>query len=326
MKVLVTGATGFVGSNIVDALLRQEYQVRALVRETSNTKRLKRKKASLSYGDLLDQKTLLTATKDVDVIIHAAGILGGFRITPDKLWLIHVQGTRKLLEAARKNKVKRFILISSIAAAGAVEHIANEKVLPKPETPYDKAKYEGEELIRRFCHKEKIGYTIIRPGFVYGMYAMGKKATLFRLIQKQRFFIVGSGKNLVSFVYTENLNQGILLTLTKKKAVNNTYIISDKRPYEMNEFINTIADQLKVKRPMHLPKLIAFMAAIILEKVALITKKEPLLNRERVHNLTSSFSFSVKKAQKELGYEPKINLKKGITKTIAWYKKNDIIK
>lgn len=326
MKILVTGATGFVGYNIVEALLKQGYQVKALVRKTSNIKRLKQKKVALFFGDILERKTLLAATKDVDIIIHAAGVLGGFRITLDKLRLIHVQGTRKLLEAARDNGVRRFILISSIAAAGAVEHITDEKAISRPGTPYDKAKNEGEKLVKRFCRKERINYTIIRPGFVYGAYEMKKKAKLFQLIQNKKFFIVGSGRNLISFVYTENLTQGILLSLNNSKAINNTYIISDRRPYEMNEFINTIASQLKVRKPLHVPKLIAYIMAIILELIALISKKEPLLSRERVKNLTSSFGFSIKKAQQELGYDPKIDLEEGIAKTIAWYRENNVIK
>ncbi len=326
MKILVTGATGFVGSNIACALLKQGYQVKALVRKTSNTKRLKRKKVTLVYGDILERKTLRVATNDVDIVIHAAGVLGGFRITVDELRLIHVQGTRNLLEAARDSGVKRFILISSIAAVGAVEFIADEKAISRPGTSYDKAKNEGEKLVKRFCRKEKINYTIIRPGFVYGAYEMKKKAKLFQLIQNQKFFIVGSGRNLMSFVYTENLNHGILLALTKKEAINNTYIISDKRPYEMNEFINTIATQLKVRKPLHIPRLIAYIMAIILELIALISKKEPLLSRERINNLTSSFGFSIKKAQQELGYEPQFDLEQGIAKTIAWYRKNDVIK
>lgn len=326
MKVLVTGATGFVGSNIVEALLKQGYQVKALVRKTSNIKRLEQKKVELVYGDLLNPESLIIATENVDVVIHAAGILGGFNVTLHELRQIHVKGTQNLLKAAKRNRIKRFILISSIAAVGSVKSVADETTGPRPTTPYDKAKYEGEEIVRRFCNREKIEYTIIRSGFVYGMYEMGKKAKLFQLIQNQKFFIIGNGKNLVSFVYAENLTQGILLSLNNSKAINNTYIISDKRPYEMNEFINTIAYQLNVKKPLHIPKLIAYMIAVVLEMIALVNKKEPLLSRERISNLTSSFGFSIKKAQQELGYNPKIDLEEGIAKTIVWYRKNNVIK
>lgn len=326
MKILVTGATGFVGSNIIEALLKQGHQVKALVRKTSNIKRLEQKNVEVIYGDILKPETLVAATKDIDTIIHAAGVLGEFHTTLDTLRLIHVEGARKLLESARDNKVNRFILISTIAAVGAVKYIADEKATPEPKTPYDKAKCEGEKLVKQFCRKEKIDYTIIRPGFVYGSYGMGKKAKLFQLIQNQNFFIIGDGRNLVSFVYAENLAQGILLALNNSKAINNTYIISDRRPYEMNEFINTIAYQLNVRKPLHIPKLIAYIISIILELIALINKKEPLLSRERINNLTSSFGFSIKKAQQELAYNPKIDLEEGIAKTIAWYRKNNVIK
>ncbi len=327
MKFLVTGGTGFCGYNIIEALLEQNYQLRVLVYEkTDNFEELAQKKLELAYGDLLKPETLISATEDIDIIIHAAGVEGIFGVTLKQLQ-VHVKGTRNLLEAAKKNNLKRFVLISTTeVAAGQANYTADEKTIPKPKTAYDRAKYEGEKLVKEFCEREKIEYIIIRPSSVYGPYEMKHKAKLFQLIQKQKFFIVGDGRNLKSFVYTENLNQGILLALTKRKIVNNTYIISDKRPYEMNEFINTIADQLKVRRPVHVPKSIAYVVAIILETIALMTKREPLLNRGRIDTLTSSPTFSIKKAQRELGYEPKFNLEEGIAKTIAWYRKNEVLR
>jgi nucleoside-diphosphate-sugar epimerase len=326
MNFLVTGGTGFVGYNIVESLLNKKYKIKVLVRKTSNIKKLKQKKVELVYGNLLKPETLLTATRNVDAIIHSAGPLSSFQITQQELRKIHVEGTLNLLKAAEKNNIKRFIHISSVVVVGPVRSISDETAVPKPITPYDKAKYDGEEIVKQFCREKKIDYTIIRPAGVYGPHEMKHIAKLFQLLQKQKFFIVGNGKNLVSFVYVENLTQGILLALFNKKAVNKTYIISDKRPYEMNEFIYTIAKQLKVKLPMHIPKPVAYWGAAILECISVMSKKEPLLNRERVSNLTSSFSFSIKKAQKELGYKPKIGLAEGISKTITWYRKNDIIK
>ncbi len=325
MKILVTGATGFVGSNIVAVLLKQGYQVKALVRKTSEVERLKQKKVVLVYGDLLVPKTLEAATKNIEVIIHAAGIEGRFGITLNQLRQIHVKGTKNLLQAAKRNRVKRLIHISSIAAMG-LNQTADEETRPKPKTSYEQAKYEAEKVVKLFCKREKIKYTIIRPGSVYGPGEMKQKANLFQLIQKQKFFIIGNGKNLMNFVYTENLNQGILLALTKKKAINNTYIIADKKPYQMNEFVKTIVKQLKVKMPSHLPKSIAYMVALILEAIALITQKEPLLSRGRIRTLTASSVFSIEKARKELVYQPQIDLEKGIAKTIAWYKGKGFIR
>jgi len=327
MKFLVTGGTGFCGYNIVEGLLEQNYKPRVLVYEKNgNIKGLVQKKLELISGDLLKPETLIPGTKDIDIIIHAAGVEGGFGVTLNQLQ-VHVKGTQNLLEAAKKNNLKRFIFISSTGVAmGRANYAADEKTIPKPKTAYDRAKYEGEKVVKEFCEREKIEYIIIRPSSIYGPYEMKHKAKLFQLIQKQKFFIVGNGRNLKSFVYTENLKQGILLALTKEKAINNTYIISDKRPYEMNEFINTIARQLKVRTPMHIPKSIAWVGAMILEAIVSITKKEPLLSRGRINTLTSSPIFSIEKARKELGYEPKFDLEEGIAKTIAWYRENGVLR
>ena len=325
IRVLIIGGTGFVGRNITEYLLEHGYDIRVLVRNDSKIGNLEEKGVKLVYGDLLKEETLEVATKDIDVVIHAGGILGGYGVAREMLNQVHVQGTRNLLEASNKNNVKRVIVISSIAAAGPTDSIGNEQTIPSPKTEYDKAKNEQENLVRRYCEGIDMEYIIIRAGYVYGPYETRKKLKLFKLIQKGMFFIIGKGKNVISFVYTENLAHGVQLAI-ESESKNSTYIIADDNPYEMEEFIEEIVKQLDAKKPIHVPKPIAYIGSIALESLSLLTRKEPLLTRERVNNLTSSFEFSIEKAKSELGYKPKFGLTEGIERTKDWYRKNGMIK
>ena len=317
MSYLVTGGTGFIGSNVVNRLTKQRKKTLILTR-----KRIKKK--NIIQTDLT--KKIRKLPKDIDIIYHCAGQLGGFNATYKQLYKSNVLTTKNLLESLLKINIERFIHFSSVSAMGPCKPYADEKVQCKPLTPYDKAKYESELVVKKYGEENGLPVTIIRPTMVYGPSEVKNKAKLFQLIQRQILPIIGNGKNLMSLVFIDNLIDGSFLAEKNKKAINQTYVISDEKPCTMNEFICTIARELKVRKPLHIPKVVAYSSAIFFETLARIVKKEPLLSFSRIRNLTSHHSFSIEKAKKELGYKPKINLRQGIKKTIRWYKQKGILK
>lgn len=323
-NILVTGATGFIGFNLVLRLLKEKKKVRALVRKGSKLNKLKKLNLEIVYGSLEDINSLKRATKNIKKVFHCASLLGSPKITLRKILKVNVKGTENLLKACIANKVKRFIYFSSVAAMGDAGLNANEKTECKPTTFYDISKYKAELVVKEYS--KKIGVIIIRPTTVYGPGEIRNKAKLFQLIKKKRFVIIGNGKNLISLVYIDNLIDVVILAANKKNAIWRVYIVSDKRSYTINEFIETIAKVENVKTPWHIPLWIAKLLAFFLETLSRITGTTPILYKERIKNLTKNSSFDISKAEKELNYKPKISLEQGIRKTADWYKKQNIIK
>jgi nucleoside-diphosphate-sugar epimerase len=316
MVELISGATGFIGSNLVRSFIKKNRKIRLLVRKDLDLK----KNIEIFKGDLLDIKSLKKATKDVKVVYHTAGMLGN-GVSYTQLYKANVLATENLVKASVLNGVSRFVHISSVAAMGKVKQMADEAVVCNPLTDYDRSKYQSEMVLDKY--KNKIDIVILRPTMVYGPGETRNKAKLFQLIQEGYFTIIGKGNNLMSILYIDNLIDAILLASSKGKP-NEVYIISDKRPYTMNEFVCTIAKELGVKKPKHIPLWLAKLGALFF-KLSRIVGIKPLLTLDRINNLTSNHSFDITKARKKLGYEPRIDLKEGVKRTIEWYKNEDIL-
>ena len=321
MTILVTGATGFIGSHLIDELLKKKEKVRILIRKLNKDEKLKQHGLEICSGSLENIDSLTEATKDVKTVYHLAAMLGGPDVTYRQLYNTNVIGTENLIKACVKNNVKRFVYISSVAAMGPTKNMADETTKCNPKTDYDKSKYFAELAVK----KSGLDWTIIRPTMVYGPGEIKNKAKMFRLIQKGHFFVIGNGRNLMSLVYIDNLVKGIVLAGKSKNAVKQTYILSDKRTYTLNEFVETIARNENVKMPMHFPLFIAYIGALFF-RILSIFKIPRLLSKDRIKNLTMNHSFDVSKAIKELKYDPKITLDEGVRRTVQWYKKNKILK
>lgn len=321
MTILVTGATGFIGSHLVNELLKKKEKVRILVRKVNRAEKLKQQSIEIYSGSLEDINSLTKATKDVKIVYHLAAMLGSPDVTYKQLYNTNVIGTENLIKACVKNNVKRFVYISSVAAMGPTKNMADETTKCNPKTDYDKSKYFAELAVK----KSNLDWTIIRPTMVYGPGEIKNKAMMFRLIQRGIFFIIGNGKNLMSLVYVGNLVKGIVLAGKSKNAVKQTYILSDKKNYTMNEFVKTIARQENVKTPIHLPIWIAYIGAFF-SMIFRIFGLPQILSKDRIKNMTMNHSFNISKAINELKYDPKIGLEEGVKRTVQWYKEKDILK
>jgi len=321
MTILVTGGTGFIGSHLINALLANGKKVRILTRRKSNINKLKKMNLEFAFGNLDDIDSLRKATEDIEIVYHLAAMLGSPGVTYKQLYNVNVKGTENLVMACEESKVKRFVLVSSVAAMGPVGYMADEKAECNPATDYDKTKYLSEIVVK----KSKLKWVIIRPTMVYGPGETKNKLRMFRLIQRGLFFIMGDGKNLMSLVYVGNLIEGIIKAGENKNAVKQTYIISDKKPYSMNEFVKTIARNENVKTSIHLPVFVAYIGAFLF-KVLSIFGIPQLLSKDRIKNLTMNHSFDISKVMKELDYNPKMTLDEGVKRTVSWYKEEGMLK
>lgn len=169
MKTLVTGATGFIGSHLVKALVEQGKDVRCLVRKTSDTQYLNELGVELFYGDLLYKESLQEVAKNVNIVYHLAGIVHSKKSSD--YYKINTNGTQNLVEVFLSEKIERFVYLSSIAAVGPNrEHgiLLNEQSPCRPIDPYGRSKLGAEKLLMNFFKKYGFPIVIIRPPTVYG--------------------------------------------------------------------------------------------------------------------------------------------------------------
>ncbi|WEU40438.1 MAG: NAD-dependent epimerase/dehydratase family protein [Candidatus Odinarchaeum yellowstonii] len=331
MKVLVTGATGFLGSHLVEVLADKGYKIAAMVRETSNTELIKDLVYELRYGDLGAPENLPKAVKDVDAIIHLAAYYT-FHGSKKLYELINVEGTKHLAEAALKNKVQHFIYCSTTEAIGPVKNPpGDENTEPNPVYEYGKSKLKAEEVIKAYGLKG-LNYTIIRPSGIYGPRNIFDVSywtiTSFAKNSIATKFIVGSGENLVQFVHVRDVVEGFALTLEKSDVSNRqTYIISEDKYYTYNQVYRILAELTGRKPPStHIPKIIAKILIAPIEGVNKLFGKENFLyHTSTVDSVCSDRAYSIEKARRELGYRPKYDLKTGLKETIEWYIENGYI-
>jgi len=331
MKILVLGATGFIGKHLTKALSEKGYKIRCLVRKESRKDDidfLNSCRAEIFTGDVFDEQGLLKAMKGMDAVFNLVG--GGYVSTTFKkgyeaLKKLNVESTKMIFEAAVKSKIKKIIHFSSISAMGIItEKELDENSECFPKTPHEVCKLETEKIAEQF--KNKILITIIRPGIVFGPYGMNSEVLqLSRMMKKHLFIIPGSGKNIMPWIYVDEVVDGTILAFEKNKKSCGKFILVSSPEPTFNEFINSIIKALGFRViVIHLPKYFLILASIILEKAGDFFGFEPLINSTRARSMTSNRIYDVSKI-KSLGYVPKSNLNEDMKKTINWYKENGYI-
>jgi len=318
MKTFVTGATGFIGSHLVEELFKRDYSVKCLVRSKSNLKWLEGLCVKTIHGDCLKIHTLEDALKDVEIIFHVAGLTKANN--EEDFFKVNVEGTRNILKAALKNckKLKRFVLISSLAAVGPSfdGKPVTEQTNPHPVSAYGKSKLMAEELVLE--EKDRIPITIIRPPAVYGP---RDKDFFFFFKLIYRGIFPYWGKAYYSIVYIEDLIEGIILAAEKPEAIGEIYFLTDNEFHTNIDIANEIANALE-KTPLRLPIPKTLLAGLALMGGKFLSNPS-IFNRDKVRELKyNNWTCQCEKARQELGYEPKVRMKEGIKWTADWYKLN----
>lgn len=309
MRILITGASGFIGSFLVKAL-KNKHKVRVLIRdklgEIEGTKGIE-----IAKGNLTDTESLEKATKNIDIVIHCAALHK--KVNYKHLHNANVTGTENLLRACEKNRIKKFIYLSSITTFGSIEK-ANEKSGRNPESDYAKTKLLGEKIAERYM-KKTFPVTILIPSLVYGPSKRAGSSQWFRYIKKGYFRIFGKGGNKIEVIHISDLVRAIILTLNNKKSNNNTYIISGQTT-TLNEFTNKIAEAENVRKPRHIPEWLAYATGFFLGIISKIAGKDMPLTITKIRNMTRSRSANISKAKKELGFKPQVSLDEGIKSNV----------
>lgn len=323
MQILITGATGFIGSHLAERLHAKGYALKCLVRKTSNLVWLKDMNIEYIYGDLHDTEVLRKAVAQVDYIYHLAGVTKAK--TRAEYFAGNHTATKNLLDAAlsHSSNLKRFVHVSSQAAVGPSEQgiPVDEQTAFHPITTYGVSKMEAEkECINRM---DKLPVTIVRPPAVYGPRDKDVFA-FFSSMSKGLQPMIGFNNKEVSLIHVKDLVDGIVLAGEHTKAAGQTYFISSERFYNWKEVGEVTAGAMK-KRALRLriPEFIVYTIAAFSELFGLLSRKPVLLNFEKARDIVQdAWTCSIKKAKDELGFKESQTLEEGIRNTVEWYYRN----
>jgi dihydroflavonol-4-reductase len=317
--VLVTGATGFAGGHLALRLRKLGHPVRALVRPGAQTAHLQGAGVELVEGDLRQREDVLRAAERVATIYHIAAV---YRTAghPDSYYReVNVGGTEHVLAAAEKHGVARTVHCSTIGVHGDVKEIPCTEDSPfNPGDIYQETKLEGE-LVAQAAFKGGLPGVVFRPA---GMYGPGdlRFLKLFKSIHARRFLMFGSGETFYHLVYIDDLVDGILLCGTHPAALGRTYILAGERWVTLNELAREVAAALGVPPPKgRLPYWPLAASAAVCEALCKPLGVEPPLHRRRASFFVKHRAFSIARAQKELGYAPRVSVADGVRQTAAWY-------
>ncbi len=324
---LLTGGTGFIGSHIAEALVKQDNQVTAIVRPSSDTTFLESLGVSIQRGELADTNWLRQFVPEADIVIHCAAKVGDWGPVEDYR-AVNVGGLQSLLEACKGQALSRFVLMSSLGVYANRHHhgTTEEEPLPKRHADgYTQSKVEAEQLAQKYHKEFGIPIVILRPGFVYGPRDRNVMPKLIEGLRKGTLRYPGGGNAALNTIYIGNLIQGTFLAMDSDMAVGQIYNLTDGEYVSKRRFIEAVADAMQLPHPTRTPPLwFAKLLTSICEGWARMTgaKEAPLFTKARLKFLGYNLDFSIDKAKAELGYYPRFPFQDAIYLTMEWYQEN----
>ncbi len=324
MKVLVTGASGFLGSHVTEQLLEKGHTVVALVRRSSNTKFLSTLRGvELAYGAIEDAESVRRAVDGVDAIVHSAGLVKA----RDEAEFVktNVGGTRNMLEAAMATpSVKRFVFVSSLAAVGPSldGRPVTPDAPPTPVTRYGRSKLEAERLV--LAAKDALSVVVLRPPMIYGPRDQESFA-FFQSVARRVLPMLGDGKNTLSVIYASDAAAACVRAVESDTPSGRAYFIDDGRVYVWRDMLADVEAALGARALVRfgLPFSLVRGAALASEGLGRLTGKAVMLTRDKLNELSAPhWVCDSGEARRELGWEPQVGWAEGTRRAVAWYREH----
>ena len=327
MHALVTGATGFIGANLVEALTQRGWQVRALHRQSSSSKALAGLRYDSAIGDVTDPASLIAAMDGVDVVFHVAAVADYWRSDPDRLMRVNVQGTRNVLQAARDRRVRRVVFTSSCAALGrppfgqALDERAQFNLRPE-EFPYGYSKHLAEQVCGEFV-RAGLDVVIVNPAVVFGPRDVNliSSSLIVELARRTIPFVPPGG---VSVIDVADVCYGHIVAAERGRTGERYILTNENLTYR--QIFGLIADVVGRPRPRAtipgaMLKLAAYPIGFMRNGLGW-----PLpVSDEQVRFAAETFWFDASKARRELGLTAQ-PIVETVRRTYAWYVENGYIK
>lgn len=317
----MTGATGLVGSHLVERLCAENKRVRVLVRKTSERDWLKSLAAEIWEGDLNDPAGLAAAAAGCSRIFHCAALVTDWAKRED-YHAVNVAGTENLLAAACSAGIKRLIHLSSCDVYGnpGRDNVTEEWPRITGQHPYGDSKIAGEKLVEKY-RERGLETVILRPATIYGPRSRMLVGTLAGLIKQRRLVLVNHGRAGARLCYVGNLVEAMLLAAGHPGAVGEVYNVGDGSRVTWREFFDRIAQAINAPPPrFSLPYPLAYLFACGAELAARLPGKSgrPLATRYLCRMMGIDQYFSIEKIKSELGFVPRVGFADGMEKTAEW--------
>ncbi|MFB0566160.1 MAG: NAD-dependent epimerase/dehydratase family protein [Candidatus Aminicenantaceae bacterium] len=320
MKSLVTGASGYIGGNLIRKMAEKGMEVKAFVRKTSDIRKLKElNNIEICYGDLTDFSSLEKAVMGSQVVFHVAAASSDWGDYKNFFHSNYV-GTKNILRASIKAHVKKFIYISTIGVLDLRRKGIIQESHPYGNFPgsYRRSKTEAEKLVRK--HSDVIPTVIIRPPPVYGPEDPQCTSRTLRFARKNPMFLVKGGRGIFPHVYIDNLIDSILLAAQKKEAEGEIFNVTDDVSTTAKEFfthLNHIAGKGDIHLSLAHP--VAWVVALLMDLLARLNSKPPVLSWTALDFLVLKSRFDISNARDKLDYKPAVSLDEGMRRVKLWW-------
>lgn len=321
--ILVTGASGLLGSHLVDALVARGDAVRALLLPGEDASRLEAQGVEISRGDLTDAASLVAATRGVSLVMNCGAKTGPWG-DPALYEAINVRGLEALTRAAMDAGASRVVHVSSITVHGNdVRGTADETAPFHDEpNPYTRTKIAGELLLQRMVAEEGAPVVIVRPGWIYGPRDAASFGRFAAMIQRGGMVVIGSGRNHIPLIYVTDVAQGMMRAAAAPQAVGQAYLLVNDERVTQSQYLSLIAKDLNVPAPTrHIPYAFAVAAGASAETAFKLMRREspPPLMRYGLQLLGGENAFVITKARRELGFEPQVAMADGVRRSVDWF-------
>ena len=327
--VLLTGATGFVGSHVAEALVRRGDTVRTLARAGSDTAFLEALGVTVVRGDLTDADSIKRAAEGCDVIVNCAAKVGDWGHA-DGYRAVNVEGLRNLFDAILGRPLHRFVHVSSLGVYAARHHYATDETEPLPNDHidgYTQSKVEAERLALQYHRKQQVPVTILRPGFVYGPRDRTVLPRIADRLKERSVMYIARGRYALNTTYVGNIADAVLLAIDAPAAacVGEVFNITDGEFVSKRRFFETVADGVGLKRPRGFPPVPVWLARMMANWREGVFRRQnkphpPRITQAQLKFAGLNLDFSIAKARTKLGYTPRVLFDEGMKRTLEWYK------
>lgn len=320
MKVLITGAGGFIGSHLVDSQLDAGNFVRAVDLHLNRLEQAANHPLiEVIQGDMTDPTLARGLMEGVSVVYHLASAHLDVSLSDEHYRRVNVTGTLGLLEAAQEAGVARFVHCSSVGVIGDVQNPPADETSPcHPTNIYEQTKLEGERAALEFWDRNGFPVVVVRPAWVYGP-RCPRTQKLFRGIATGHFPIFGDGQNLRHPVYISDVVKGLELSAQVAQIDGEVYIIAGNEPVRVVDLVNMISQELGVNPPrLKLPISLGRLGGAMLESVFKPLRKQPPFSRRSIDFFLKDNAYDISKSRRALGFQPQVDLRTGIQNVIRW--------